>query len=129
ANAMLFGGAEFIQKGAVAGLELSISEEMRVAYQKRRDVFCERVAASAILKVVRPESGIFVLVDVRGTGLDETEFAWRLLKEKAVSALPAASFSELTAGFVRISLCAPDAALAEAADRMAALAAEVVDGG
>lgn len=124
-NAMLFGGAEFIQRGAAAGLDLNIADEMRAAYQRRRDVLVDRVATSPHLKIVRPESGIFALIDVRPTGLTDDQFAWKLLEEKSVSVLPATSFSELTAGFVRVSLCVPDEDLATAAGHIVDLAAEI----
>ncbi len=127
-NAMLFGGAEFIQRGAAAGLELNIADEMRAAYQRRRDSLVDKISASSHLKIMRPESGIFALIDVRPTGLTETEFAWKLLKEKKVSVLPANSFSNLTIGFVRVSLCVPSEVLEEAADRIVALADEITSG-
>lgn len=126
-NALLFGGAEFIQRGATAGLEINIAAEMSAAYQRRRDILVERISTSPHLKVIRPESGIFVLIDVRPTGLTETEFAWKLLKEKKVSVLPANSFSDLTVGFVRVSLCVPDDDLATAADRIVELANEIAN--
>jgi len=125
ANAMLFGGAEFIQRGAAVGLGLDIDEGMRAAYQKRRDILVDRISVSPHVRIVRPESGIFALLDVRPTGLSDGEFAWKLLKEKYVSVLPAASFSDLTKGFVRISLCVPDKELELAADRIVELGAEI----
>ncbi|MGI9406825.1 MAG: pyridoxal phosphate-dependent aminotransferase, partial [Hyphomicrobiaceae bacterium] len=128
ANAMLFGGPEFVQRAAAAGLGLNIADEMRAAYQRRRDLLVEKIAASSHLKIIRPESGIFALIDVRPTGLSDEDFAWKLLRERNVAVLPAASFSELTEGFVRVSLCVPDDDLAEAADRIAALAGELATG-
>ncbi|MEL7543372.1 MAG: pyridoxal phosphate-dependent aminotransferase [Pseudomonadota bacterium] len=122
ANAMLFGGAPFIQHGAATGLEMDVAEEMRAAYQRRRDLLVAAIAPCPHLEILKPESGIFALVDVRKTGLDDTAFAWRLLEEKKVSVLPATSFSDLTAGFVRISLCVDDEALSEAGRRIVELA-------
>jgi len=127
-NAMVFGAPEFIQRGAAKGLTLNIADEMRAAYQRRRDILVEIIAPSRHLEIVRPESGIFALIDVRPTGLTDGEFAWKLLREKNVSVLPAASFSDLTAGFVRVSLCVPDNDLAQAADRIVALASEIAGG-
>ncbi len=121
-NCMLFGGAAFIQRGAVAALDIDVATEMRKIYQRRRDLIFGALSNHSSLKPIRPESGIFMLVDVRGTGITSDDYAWRLLKEHNVAVLPADSFSPLTQGFVRISLCTSDSSLAEAGRRMVSLA-------
>lgn len=125
-NAMLFGGSEFLQHGAAVGLGLDLAAEACDTYRGRARVVVERIRACPHLQVVEPHAGIFVLVDVAATGLSDEEFAWRLLKEKAVSVLPAGSFSPLTEGFVRVALCRSDAELSQAADAIVALATELV---
>ncbi|MBI1383936.1 MAG: aminotransferase class I/II-fold pyridoxal phosphate-dependent enzyme [Rhizobiales bacterium] len=119
-NCMLFGGAEFIQQAAAVGLGLDVSREMRDAYRRRRDLVLETLAGLNRVRPLRPMSGVFMLVDVRGTGLSGDEYAWRLLDATGVAVTPADHFSPVTHGFVRVSLCTPDAELAEACRRMAA---------
>ena len=74
------------------------------------------------LRPVTPESGMFVLVDVGGTGLDGAAFAARLLDEQLVSVMPGASFGAVARNFIRLSLTVPDEVLAEACTRIATLA-------
>jgi arginine:pyruvate transaminase len=68
---------------------------------------------------------MFVLVDIRGTGLSGHEFAVRLLEEEDVAVTPTDGFGPSAHGHVRVSLGADDDLIAEAARRMARLAARV----
>ena len=61
---------------------------------------------------------MFALIDVRGTGLGSTDFAWGLFRATGVSLVDAAAFGPATAGFVRLALAAPEATLAEACRRI-----------
>jgi arginine:pyruvate transaminase len=65
---------------------------------------------------------MFAMVDVSGTGLDGTAFAWRLLDEEKVSVMPGASFGRQSVNHVRVSLSADAELLREAARRMRSLA-------
>ncbi len=65
---------------------------------------------------------MFVMVDVRGTGLGAEDFAWRLLEAKGVAVLAADTFGPSATGHVRITFAVADAKLAEACERIAAFA-------
>ncbi len=71
---------------------------------------------------------MFVLIDVRGTGLGAEDFAWRLLEAKGVAVLAADTFGPSATGHVRITFAIDDAKLADACDRIAAFVAEVGKG-
>ena len=77
-----------------------------------------RLAEAPGLNVLRPEAGMFCLVDVRGTGLSSYDFAWGLFRQTGVSLLDAAAFGPATQGFVRLAFAASEDRLAEACDRM-----------
>lgn len=59
---------------------------------------------------------MFLLADVRGTGLSGEEFALRLLEEEHVAVMPGEAFGEQINGFVRISLTVPDEDIRQACD-------------
>jgi arginine:pyruvate transaminase len=61
---------------------------------------------------------MFILLDVRGTGLTSSAFAARLLDAEGVAVLPCDGFGASAAGHLRIALCAPDARLGTAAERI-----------
>jgi len=68
---------------------------------------------------------MFMMVDVRGTGLGAEDFAWRLLEAKGVSVLPADPFGPSATGHVRLSFAIDDAKLAEACGRIASFVEEI----
>jgi arginine:pyruvate transaminase len=66
---------------------------------------------------------MFVLVDVRRSGLSALEFANRLLDETGLALLPADGFGASAAGHLRLNLGTPDAVLKDAMARLARFAA------
>jgi len=117
---MLYGSPPFIQDAAVAALEESEAsvEHMRAAYRRRRDLACERLARAPGLAIHRPEGGMFVMLDVRPTGLSGIEFADRLLDAERVSVLPGEGFGDNAAGHVRVSFAVELERLIEACTRI-----------
>jgi hypothetical protein len=69
-----------------------------------------------------PEAGMFVMLDVRASGVAAPEFALRLLAEEGVALTPTDEFGPSGAGHVRLGLAAPDDRLAEACRRIARFA-------
>ena len=117
---MVFGTPPFTQDAALFALthELAEVEAMERAYRARRDLVCMRINACPGLSCQWPQGGMYAMVDVRGTGLSDDDFAWGLLDTEGVSVLPTATFGESAAGYVRVSLTAPEAVLEEACDRI-----------
>jgi arginine:pyruvate transaminase len=72
-----------------------------------------------------PEGGMFVMVDVRKTGLSGEAFAWRLLAEENVVTMPGESFGAGGSGHLRVALTVDEAQIAEAARRIARLAERI----
>ena len=119
-EAMLFGCVQFIQDaGAVALADGgAFPRAEREKYLRRLDrVMAELERASAIVPR-RPEAGMFVMIDIRPTGLEAEDFALRLLDQERVSVLPTHTFGPSGAGHVRISLGMDDEQLVEAARRI-----------
>ena len=61
---------------------------------------------------------MFVLLDIRATGLSADAFARDLLECEAVAALPCDGFGPSAAGHLRLSLTSADARLEEAGRRI-----------
>ncbi len=117
---MLYGLPGFIQEAALTALEDydATTETMRTIYGRRLALVSQRLAEAPGLAVLRPEAGMFCLVDVRGTGRTSYDFAWGLFRQAGVSLLDAAAFGPATEGFVRLAFAASDERLAEACDRI-----------
>ena len=117
---MLFGVPPFVQDAARFALSQSFNEteQMKLEYQRRRELVCKRINNMPGLRCSWPEGGMFLLVDVRGTSMDDQAFAEALLEQQGVCVLPAATFGESAAGHVRVSLTADRASLESACDRI-----------
>lgn len=118
--AMLYGGPPFVQDGALAAFAEDLPEAaaLREAYRARAALMAGLLAAAPNCRAIAPEGGMFVLLDVRGTGLSAPDFARGLLEEEHVAVLPCDGFGASAAGHLRIALTAPEARLAEAGARI-----------
>jgi arginine:pyruvate transaminase len=118
--AMLYGGPPFIQDGALAALtaELPEAAALSATYRDRAGLMTRLLDEAPRCRVVPPEGGMFVLLDVRGTGLGATEFALKLLDRENLAVLPCDGFGASAAGHLRIALTAPEERLKEAARRL-----------
>ena len=121
ANVVHYGLPGFAQLGGVAALEAGeeLIAPIRRRLKDRCDHLCGGLAAVDRLRPIVPEGGMFVMVDIRDTGLTAPVFARRLLDEAGVSVMPGESFGASAAGFVRMSLCAESSVLDEAVRRIA----------
>jgi arginine:pyruvate transaminase len=117
---MTYGSPAFIQDGALAALREDLPEvaALREDYRKRAALMSELLAKAAGCRAIPPEGGMFVLLDVRGTGLGAGDFARRLLDSERVAVLPCDGFGASAAGHLRIALSAPEARLRDAAGRI-----------
>jgi arginine:pyruvate transaminase len=117
---MTYGSPGFIQEGALAVLRGEAAEvaALREDYRRRAAAMSALLTAAPKCRVVPPEGGMFVLLDVRGTGLGSSEFALGLLEAEHVAVLPCDGFGPSAAGHLRIALSAPDARLEDAGERI-----------
>ena len=117
---MLYGSPAFIQDAAVEALTHEHGEvaAMHERYRRRRDAVCRRLAGLPGLACTRPKGGMFVMLDVRRTGLSAESFASRLLADEGVCVLSGDAFGGGAAGHVRLSLTVSDERLAEACNRI-----------
>jgi arginine:pyruvate transaminase len=120
--AMLYGLPTFLQRGAVVALEQDLAEVeiMRATYQRRRDASVARLNQVPGLKCHSPDAGMFMMLDVRGTGLSSSDFACKLYDTTGVAVLDATAFGKSAAGHVRVSFVADDDSLEEACRRISA---------
>ncbi|MDF4205742.1 pyridoxal phosphate-dependent aminotransferase [Pseudomonas protegens] len=118
---MLYGSPEFIQDAAVVALEQPLPQlqEMAEAYRQRRDLVCDCLADCPGARPLKPDGGMFVMVDIRATGLSAQAFSERLLDEQGVSVLAGEAFGPSAAGHIRLGLVLQADDLREACRRIA----------
>ncbi len=107
------------QEGALAALRLGddATKFMRDRYRERRDLFVRRINAAGI-KCHSPRGSFYAFPSVVSTGLDEGEFAKRLLLEHKVAVVPGTAFGDAGKGHVRACFTANEQKLNAACDRI-----------
>lgn len=124
---MLFGSQPFIaDMTALAVAEPSpVAAGMAERFARRAGMFARALDGVSGLRVHRPEAGMFLLIDVRATGLSGNAFAETLLDEQKVAVMPGESFGAGLSGWLRLSLTQADDKVTEASKRIAAHAASI----
>ena len=122
---MLFGNQPFIadMTAEAVAAPSAVAEGMRSRFAGRARYLADRLAQETALRVHRPEAGMFALVDVSATGMDDSAYAMDLLEATGVAVMPGTSFGDSLAGWVRVALTVDDARFRAAADRIVAHAA------
>ena len=117
---MLFGLPGFIQEAAISALDLAAEAEARIrAYCSARLArFTAGLAGIAGLRPLPPEAGMFMLIDVSGTGLSGAEFVHALYAAQRVSVMDGAAFGGATAHCVRVCFATDEATLDAACARL-----------
>ena len=119
--ANMYGLPPFIQKASALALNTDIPEirEMCDIYRCRRDMTVAALGQLPGIVCRSPDAGMFMLADVRGTGMTGSEYAWALFRETGVATLDATAFGASAEGHVRISFAIDEPTLAEACRRIA----------
>jgi LL-diaminopimelate aminotransferase len=112
---------EAVQRAAILALsgDQSCVADMRRIYRERREVLCGGLAAAGF-DVLTPKATFYSLV-ATPPKTSAMEFAARLLSEAHIVCTPATGFGACGEGYVRLTLCAETARLAEAVERMSKL--------
>jgi aspartate aminotransferase len=107
------------QKAAEAALDgpREEVETMVAAYRNRRDRCADLLEESRIL-INRPAGAFYLMADVSASRLGAREFAFSLVRNKAVAVAPGTAFGEVASGAVRISLASSEADLMEGIGRL-----------
>ncbi len=128
---MLYGGPPFIQLGALKALESDLPEVAALAadYRRRAALLAGILADAPSCRVIPPEGGMFLLFDIRGSGLGAEAFARALLEAEGVAAVPCDGFGPSAVGHLRLALTLTDEKLAEAGRRIVRLARRVAETG
>ncbi|WP_026574623.1 aminotransferase A [Bacillus sp. UNC438CL73TsuS30] len=92
-------------------------EEMRQAYEKRRNYVYQRITDMG-LETIKPDGAFYLFVSIEKTGLSSNEFIHQLVDEAKVAVIPGYGFSEYGEGYIRISYACSMEMLEEGMNRM-----------
>ncbi len=107
------------QEAALVALRMGddATKYMRDRYRERRDLFVRRINAAG-LACHAPRGSFYAFPSVAATGLNEGEFARRLLTEHKVAVVPGTAFGDAGRGHVRACFTANEEKLMAACDRI-----------
>ena len=91
---------------------------MREIYRARRDTLYAAFSAIPGLEPLLPEAGMFMMLDVSGSGYSAGDFTRALYEATGVSVLDATAFGASAASYVRVSYTVADDELQEACTRI-----------
>jgi aspartate/methionine/tyrosine aminotransferase len=128
AQCMLFGLPGFVQEAAVTALSVAPAAESRIREYcaLRREFLLAGLAGLHGVKCFVPDAGMFLLMDVRGTGLSGYDFMCELYRTERVSVLDGGAFGRETSGFVRVCFAADEELLRRAIVRIRRFVATLV---
>lgn len=86
-------------------------------FDRRRKLMVKGVQGMG-LTVYEPHGAFYVFPSIRSTGMDDVEFAERLLDEEKVVVIPGSTFGECGRGHVRMCYAAPYNLIEEALERI-----------
>lgn len=115
-----YGVPGFIQDAALFALRQGIAFEQKIAAP-----FCRRRAAAAAVfkdqdtvRLIPSGGAMYLMLDIRATGLSGEAFALRLLEEQHIAVMPGESFGRAAAGHLRVAMTVEDTRFLDALERL-----------
>ena len=126
-NATTYGVPGFIQDAATVALTTGddYEDETAARYRRRRDKAVEALRGANKVSLSPPQGAMYVMLDIRATGLTGNEFALGLLEAEKIAVMPGESFGEAAAGHLRVALTIDDDRMVDALKRLATYAERV----
>ncbi|MCC1493429.1 pyridoxal phosphate-dependent aminotransferase [Cognatishimia sp. F0-27] len=125
ATATTYGVPGYIQDAALFALTDDTALETRVAapFRRRRDLVLDRLSRQSIVTAIPAQGAMYLMLDIRATGLSGRAFAEALLDAHHIAVMPGESFGTSAAGHLRVALTVEDSRLSDAIDTLCAFAA------
>ncbi|MBD3793603.1 MAG: pyridoxal phosphate-dependent aminotransferase [Campylobacterales bacterium] len=92
------------QAAAILGLDGTVDgvvEEMRQAFEARRDEACDLINAIDGLSVVKPDGAFYLFINIKAVSNDSMAFSKGLLEKEGVAVVPGIGFG--SEGYIRFS--------------------------
>lgn len=119
-----YGVPAFIQDAALFALRQgpAFEEKISAPFRRRRAIAMQALLGSNAIRVIPSSGAMYVMLDIRATGMSGNDFANRLLDAERIAVMPGESFGAASAGHVRVALTIADDLFEEAIGRLASFA-------
>jgi arginine:pyruvate transaminase len=124
ATVTTYGVPGYIQDGALFALQQGAELEQRIAapFRRRRDLALSVLAEQNTVAAIPADGAMYLMLDIRATGLSGRDFAEALLDAHHIAVMPGESFGSSAAGHLRVALTVEDDRLVEALRTLCAFA-------
>lgn len=115
-----YGVPGFVQDAAEFALNQGPAFEAEIAapFQRRRILAQKIIAGQNAVTLVPADGAMYLMLDIRSTGLTGEDFAYALLETHHIAVMPGESFGAAAAGHVRVAMTIEDNAFATALDTL-----------
>ena len=119
-----YGVAGFIQDAAefALGQGTEVEDGVAAPFRRRRDLTMNALAGQNAVRAVPAQGAMYVMLDVRATGMSGEGFAHALLDTAHIAVMPGESFGQAAAGHVRVAMTIDDDAYIAALHQLIAFA-------
>ncbi|MDG1239308.1 pyridoxal phosphate-dependent aminotransferase [Planktomarina sp.] len=121
-----YGVPGFIQDAAEFALYQGqeLEDEVAAPFRRRRRIALDLVAQQNLVRVVPCSGAMYLMMDMRATGLSGEAFAHALLDAHQIAVMPGESFGQAAAGHIRVAMTVADDQFSKALAVLLSFAAE-----
>ncbi|MCU9837050.1 pyridoxal phosphate-dependent aminotransferase [Ruegeria sp. WL0004] len=121
-----YGVPGFVQDAAVFALGegRDLEEEIAAPFRRRRELAQHILAGQNAVRLSPAQGAMYLMLDIRATGLSGEAFAAALLETHHIAVMPGESFGKAAAGHVRVAMTVADDAFAMALKTLCHFAAQ-----
>ncbi len=119
-----YGVAGYIQDAADFALNQgkAAEEEVSAPFRRRRALSMQALEGQNVVRAVPAQGAMYVMLDIRATGMSGEEFANALLDAEHIAVMPGESFGQAAAGHIRVAMTIADDQYVDALSRLIAFA-------
>ncbi|MEX0349556.1 MAG: pyridoxal phosphate-dependent aminotransferase [Paracoccaceae bacterium] len=124
-----YGVPGFVQEAGNFALNAGdwLEEEVAAPFRRRRARAQEVLAAQNVLKLVPAQGAMYLMLDIRATGMSGEDFAYALLDAHHIAVMPGESFGDAALGHIRVAMTVEDEAFVTALTTICSFAAEIAN--
>ncbi|SHJ23183.1 arginine:pyruvate transaminase [Shimia gijangensis] len=124
-----YGVAGFIQDATEFALSQGAELEDKVAepFRRRRLLAKEILAQQNTVGLIPAQGAMYLMLDIRATGLSGEEFANKLLDTHMIAVMPGESFGTAAAGHIRVAMTIDDERFAAALNTLCEFAKDIAE--
>ena len=103
---------------AAIGGDDKAPDEMRVGFESRRDILVNEINSINKLSVKSPKGTFYAMVNIKDTGMNSEEFAYKLLEKEQVAVVPGVTYGSSCEGYIRLAFTMKEERILEGVKRI-----------